>query len=119
MNKEYKLITTVSGEMYVVKVVKTTDTEIVVENPLKVDYKYNTEQTPVFRYLPWQIVSDVNNPLVTINKNNILFEGSVHSELKDIYDRIRVQFVPLDDEEIDDEEDLDVVIKDQKVLESS
>lgn len=90
MDEEYKLLILNTGKMYVSEVKERTKQKIILKNPMVVDYKYSTENTPVFRYIPWQLLSD--NPFVEIDLKQILMLTDPKIELLDIYQRINISF---------------------------
>ena len=95
-----KLIKISSGDMYVSEVISETGNTVSLRNPMLVDYKYNAEQTPMFRYIPWQILSD--EPEVKFAKTEIVFMAVPKADLLDVYQRICMSFIP---DDVDDEDD--------------
>lgn len=97
MSNEYKLLVLENGKMYVSEVVNSDEETITLKNPMIVDYKYNTESNPVFRYVPWQILS--KEELVTMRMNSISMMSEPKTEMLDVYQRICIAFIPVEPEE--------------------
>jgi hypothetical protein len=92
-----KYIKTASGHSYIGEVVDESAETLDMRVPLLVENRYNQEQQPVFRYLPWQILS--NEEIVTFNKNQIVFSSVPKVDLIDVYDKINISFIPIEDED--------------------
>lgn len=97
MNKEYKMLFLKNGKIYVSRVRETTDETMTLINPMLVEYKFNAEGGPSFRYLPWQVLS--SQPNVDINTSDILMSAAPKTELLDMYQRICISFIRVEDED--------------------
>lgn len=94
-----KLLFLDNGKIIISKILSSDDDSFYLENPMIVEYKYNTENSPVFRYLPWQILSDEKN--ISIDKNKITMIANPKTELLDVYESICISFIPIEDSEED------------------
>jgi hypothetical protein len=52
---------------------------------------------PVFRYVPWQILS--SEPIVEIDKKNVIMTTKPKVEMLDVYQRICISFIPVEPDE--------------------
>lgn len=100
--KKYAVVYLKTTERYVTEIRDAeNEDQIYFINPLLVEHKYNTENMPIFRYLPWQILSQQDKLLV--NKSDIVFSGVPKKELHDLYLKICTGFIPLEKDEDEDE----------------
>jgi hypothetical protein len=99
MSNEYKLMFLENGKIYISEIVEKNENELTLKNPMIVDYKYNTENNPTFRYVPWQIVA--KDEEVIIDRNKITMMTNPKTEMLDVYQRICIAFIPL---EVDEDE---------------
>lgn len=97
MNKEYKILFLKNGKTYVSQVKETTGETVTLINPMLVEYKFNADGGPTFRYLPWQVLCGESK--VVLNTSDVLMSSNPKTELLDVYQRICISFVRVEDEE--------------------
>lgn len=99
MKSDHKILILQNDRMYISEVKSENDKTIELVNPMMIEHKYNTENMPVFRYIPWQILS--TEPIVKIDKKNVIMMTKPKVELLDVYQRICISFIPIDRSEDD------------------
>ncbi len=97
MKGDYKIVVLQNDKMYIAEVNSENSKTIELINPMSVEYKFNTENMPVFRYVPWQILSAES--IVEIDKKNIIMMTKPKTDLLDVYQRICISFIPVDSDE--------------------
>lgn len=86
----FKLIKLVSGDLVLSKIHTENSKKIVLENPLTITISYDDEMRPVFKYLPWQILSESRT--VELSMSSVLYTCAPKSELLTVYMNICTQF---------------------------
>jgi hypothetical protein len=99
MKGDYRIVILQNDKTYIAEVKTESSKTIELINPMSVEYKFNAESMPVFRYVPWQILSA--EPIVEIDKKNVIMMAKPKVEMLDVYQRICISFIPV---ESDDEE---------------
>jgi hypothetical protein len=94
MKGNYRIVVLQNDKMYIAEVNSESSKTIELINPMTVEYKFNTENMPVFRYVPWQILSA--EPIVEIDKKNIIMMTKPKTDLLDVYQRICISFIPVE-----------------------
>lgn len=80
---------------------------LIVQNPMLIDWSFDKEGRPQFKYVPWQLFSDQKT--VRMNKENIVYQNKPKYELLDVYKKICDSFdgkhleEPVIEDELDDE----------------
>jgi hypothetical protein len=92
----YKILKLISGDFYVSKVIDETDQTMVLQNPSLIDFKFNDENQPIFRYIPWQLISKSQS--FTVNKEHILWIDDPRTELLTAYKQICVSFTVMEED---------------------
>ena len=99
MKGDYRLIFLQNDKTYIAEVKSESSKTIELINPMSVEYKFNTESMPVFRYVPWQILSA--EAIVELNKSSIVMMTKPKVEILDVYQRICISFIPVEPDEED------------------
>lgn len=99
MKSEYRIVVLQNDKTYIAEVKSDNSKTIELINPMTIEYKFNAENMPVFRYVPWQILS--TESVVEIDKKNIVMMTKPKTELLDVYQRICISFIPVEPDEED------------------
>ncbi len=99
MKGDYRIVVLQNDKTYIAEVQNESSKTIELINPMTVEYKFNTENMPVFRYVPWQILS--SESVVEIDKKNIVMMSRPKTELLDVYQRICISFIPVEPDDED------------------
>lgn len=95
--KEYKFLVLQSGEKYLAEILNEAEDMVTVVKPMLIEHKYDTQGRPVFRYVPWQLLSSEDSTI--IHKNHIVISTLPKTELLDIYQRICINFTPIEEDD--------------------
>lgn len=98
---DVKILVLTNGNTYISEVKDSAGKTLELINPMLMEHKYNTEQQPQFRYIPWQILTEEDT--VSIDKSMIVMSAKPKTELLDVYQRICVAFIPLEPDEDEEE----------------
>lgn len=99
MKGDFRLIFLQNDKTYIAEVKSENNKTIELINPMSVEYKFNAESMPVFRYVPWQILSAEQT--VELNKSSIVMMTKPKVEILDVYQRICISFIPVEPDEED------------------
>ena len=99
MKGDHRIVVLQNDKTYIAEVKSENSKTIELINPMTIEYKFNTENMPVFRYVPWQILS--TESVVEIDKKNVVMMTKPKVELLDVYQRICISFIPVDNSDED------------------